>query len=71
MIIGGIVSSRLKSKFKKYSKIPTTSGLSGRDIALKMLEDHQIDNVKIISVAGKLTDHYNPQNRTINLSSDV
>ena len=71
MIIGGIVSSRLKSKFKKYSKIPTTSGLSGRDIALKMLEDHQIDNVKIISVAGKLTDHYNPQDRTINLSSDV
>ena len=56
MIIGGIVSSRLKSKFKKYSKIPTTSGLSGRDIALKMLEYHQIDNVKIISVAGKLTD---------------
>tara|TARA_B110000858_G_C17590632_1_gene375521 strand:- start:54 stop:707 length:654 start_codon:yes stop_codon:yes gene_type:complete len=71
MIIGGIVSSRLKSKFKKYSKIPTTSGLSGRDIALKMLEYHQIDNVKIISVAGKLTDHYNPQDRTINLSSDV
>jgi len=71
MIIGGTVSSRLKSKFKKYSKIPTTSGLSGRDIALKMLEDHQIDNVKIISVAGKLTDHYNPQDRTINLSSDV
>ena len=71
MIIGGIVSSRLKSKFKKYSKIPTTSGLSGRDIALKMLEDHQIDNVKIISVAGKLTDRYNPQDRTINLSSDV
>ena len=71
MIIGGITSSRLKSKFKKYSKIPTTSGLSGRDIALKMLEDHQIDNVKIISVAGKLTDHYNPQDRTINLSSDV
>jgi len=71
MIIGGIVSSRLKSKFKKYSKISTISGLSGRDIALKMLQDHQIDNVKVISVAGKLTDHYNPQNRTINLSSDV
>lgn len=71
MIIGGIVSSRLKSKFKKYSKISTISGLSGRDIALKMLQDHQIDNVKVISVAGKLTDHYNPQDRTINLSSDV
>ena len=71
MIIGGIVSSRLKSKFKKYSTISTISGLNGRDIALKMLEDHQIDNVKVISVAGKLTDHYNPQDRTINLSSDV
>ncbi len=71
MIIGGIVSSRLKSKFKKYSKISTISALSGRDIALKMLQDHQIDNVKVISVAGKLTDHYNPQDRTINLSSDV
>jgi len=71
MIIGGVVSSRLKSKFKKYSKISTISGLSGKDIALKMLHDHQIDNVKIISVAGKLTDHYNPQDRTINLSSDV
>jgi len=71
MIIGAIVSSRLKSKFKKYSKISTISGLNGRDIALKMLEDHQIDNVKVISVVGKLTDHYNPQDRTINLSSDV
>ena len=71
MIIGGIVSSILKSKFKKYSKISTISSLSGRDIALKMLQDHQIENVKVISVAGKLTDHYNQQDRTINLSADV
>ena len=71
MIVGGFVSNRLKSKFKKYSKIPTSSGLSGKEIAQKMLDDHQIDDVKIISVAGKLTDHYNPQDKTINLSADV
>ena len=71
MVVGGFVSNRLKSKFKKYSKIPTSSGLSGKEIAQKMLDDHQIDDVKIISVAGKLTDHYNPQEKTINLSADV
>ena len=71
MVVGGFVSNRLKNKFKKYSKIPTTSGLSGKEIAQKMLDDHQINDVKIISVAGKLTDHYNPQDKTINLSADV
>ena len=71
MVVGGFVSNRLKNKFKKYSKIPTNSGLSGKEIAQKMLDDHQINDVKIISVAGKLTDHYNPQNKTINLSADV
>ena len=71
MVVGGFVSNRLKNKFKKYSKIPTTSGLSGKEIAQKMLDDHQIKDVKIISVAGKLTDHYNPQDKTINLSADV
>ena len=71
MIVGGFVSSRLKSKFKKYSKIPTSSGFSGKEIAQKMLDDHDINDVRIISVAGKLTDHYNPQDKTINLSSDV
>ena len=71
MVVGGFVSNRLKGKFKKYSKIPTSSGLSGKEIAQKMLDDHQIDDVKIISVAGKLTDHYNPQDKTINLSADV
>ena len=71
MVVGGFVSNRLKSKFKKYSKIPTSSGLSGKEIAQKMLDDHQINDVKIISVAGKLTDHYNPQDKTINLSADV
>ena len=71
MVVGGFVSSRLKSKFKKYSKIPTSSGMSGKEIAQKMLDDHNINDVRIISVAGKLTDHYNPQDRTINLSADV
>ena len=71
MVVGGFVSNRLKSKFKKYSQIPTSSGLSGKEIAQKMLDDHNIKNVNIISVSGKLTDHYNPQDRTINLSADV
>lgn len=71
MVVGGFVSNRLKNKFKKYRKIATSSGLSGKEIAQKMLEDHNINNVRIISVAGKLTDHYNPQDRTINLSADV
>jgi Zn-dependent membrane protease YugP len=71
MIVGGIVSNTLKNKFKKYSKIPTISGLSGEEIANKMLKDHGITDVKVISVAGELTDHYNPQNKSINLSADV
>ncbi|MBC8266027.1 MAG: zinc metallopeptidase [Flavobacteriales bacterium] len=71
MIIGGIVSSRLKSKVKKYSQIPTVSGLSGKEIAEKMLSDNGISDVKVVSVPGKLTDHYNPVDKTINLSPDV
>ena len=71
MIIGGIVSSKLKGKIKKYSQIPTNSGLSGKEIAEKMLNDHGINDVKVISVPGKLTDHYNPLDKTVNLSSDV
>ena len=71
MIVGGIVNSKLKSKFKKYSRIATTSSMSGKEIAEKMLADNNITNVKIISVPGKLTDHYNPMDRTINLSPDV
>ena len=71
MVAGGIVSSRLKSKIKKYSKIPTISGKSGKEIAEKMLADNNIYDVKVISVPGKLTDHYNPMDRTVNLSPDV
>ena len=71
MIIGGIVNSKLKSKFKKYSKIATKSGMSGKEIAEKMLTDNGIMDVKVISVPGKLTDHYNPMDKTVNLSPDV
>ena len=71
MIIGGIVDRRLKSKFKKYSQIATTSGLSGKEIAERMLSDNGISDVKVISVPEKLTDHYNPMDKTINLSPDV
>ena len=71
MITGGIVSSKLKNKFKKYSKIPTKSAMNGKEIAEKMLNDHNISDVKIVSIPGKLTDHYNPVDKTINLSANV
>ena len=71
MIAGGIVSSRLKSKFKKYSAVPLENGMTGKAVAERMLQDHGISNVKVVSVAGRLTDHYNPQDRTVNLSPDV
>lgn len=71
MVIGMIVQSRLKSKFEQYSHIPTSSGMSGAEIAKKMLNDNGIYDVQITSVEGKLTDHYNPTNKTVNLSPDV
>jgi len=71
MVVGGIVNSRLKSKVKKYSQIPTLSGMSGKEIAERMLTDNNICDVKVISVPGKLTDHYNPMDKTVNLSPDV
>ena len=71
MFIGMAVQGRLKSKFAKYSKVPTGSGMSGAEIAKKMLQDNGIYDVKIISVAGALTDHYNPVNKTVNLSAEV
>jgi len=71
MILGGIVNSRLKSKVKKYSQVPTVSGMCGKEIAEKMLSDNNINDVKVISVPGKLTDHYNPMDKTVNLSPDV
>lgn len=71
MLIGWIVSSRLKNKFKKYSEIHLTKDLTGADIARLMLADNGIHDVKVISVEGQLTDHYNPANKTVNLSADV
>ncbi|WP_187262802.1 zinc metallopeptidase [Pontibacter beigongshangensis] len=65
------VSWRLKSKFKKYSEIPLQSGYTGREIAEMMLADHGITDVRVISVAGRLTDHYNPADKTVNLSEYV
>ena len=66
-----VVSLVLKSRFSKYHKIPLLSGLSGREIAEKMLRENGIYDVKIISVDGFLSDHYNPINRTVNLSPEV
>lgn len=70
-ILSLAVSNRLKSKFRKYSQIPIQSGLSGREIAELMLRDHGIYDVAVTSVGGQLTDHYNPANKTVNLSPDV
>ena len=71
MIVGGIVSGQLKSKFKKYSEVPLENGMTGKDIAEKMLSDYNITDVKVVSIPGKLTDHYNPQDKTVNLSPEV
>ena len=70
-LISFAVQWRFKSKFKTYSEIGLLSGLSGKEIAEKMLADHGIADVEIISVEGQLTDHYNPQNKTVNLSPEV
>ncbi|MEQ8415151.1 MAG: zinc metallopeptidase [Imperialibacter sp.] len=71
MIISWSVSNKLKNKFKKYSQVGLASNLSGREIAEKMLADHGIYDVKVVSVEGQLTDHYNPASKTVNLSPDV
>ena len=74
LLIGGIgmfVQSRLKSKFRKYSHLHLQNNLSGKEIAEKMLADNHINDVKVISAKGMLTDHYNPQNKTVNLSEGV
>jgi Zn-dependent membrane protease YugP len=69
--ISFLVSSTLKGKFATYSRIPLRNGLSGREVAEKMLRDNGLYDVKVVSVAGSLTDHYNPANKTVNLSSEV
>lgn len=70
-LVSWLVSQRLKSKFEHYSKVQLRNGMSGAEIAQKMLEDHGIYDVKVISTQGKLTDHYNPMDKTVNLSEVV
>ena len=71
MIASWVASSRLKKKFKKYSQVTLGSGLSGNEIAQLMLRDNGIQDVSVTCVDGHLTDHYNPGNKTVNLSPDV
>lgn len=66
-----LVGYRLKSKFEKYSKVQLQNGMSGAEIAQKMLFDHGIRDVRVISTPGRLTDHYNPMDKTVNLSEAV
>lgn len=70
-LVSWLVSSRLKSKFEYYSKVSLRNGMSGAEIAEKMLHDHGIFDVKVISTPGRLTDHYNPMDKTVNLSEAV
>lgn len=69
--IGWVVQNRLKSKFKKYSQVGLSNGLSGREIAQKMLEHYGIYDVQIVQGQGTLTDHYNPQTKTVSLSPAI
>jgi Zn-dependent membrane protease YugP len=71
MVIGFVVQQRLKSKFKKYGAVGLNNGLTGKQIAEKMLQDNGINDVQVISTPGRLTDHYNPKDKTVNLSEDV
>jgi len=71
MLIGWIVSSRMKSKFKEYSQIHLTRDLTGAEVARLMLTDNGIGDVQVVSVEGQLTDHYNPAAKTVNLSQEV
>ena len=70
-VISWLISHQLKSRFQKYSKIPTANGMTGRDVVEKMLRDNGVTGVKIGSVEGMLTDHYNPSKKTLNLSDSV
>jgi Zn-dependent membrane protease YugP len=71
MLASWLVSNRLQSKFDKYSKVHLQNGMSGAEIAEKMLADHGIRDVRVISTPGRLTDHYNPADKTVNLSEAV
>lgn len=71
MILSWIVGNQLKSRFKKYSQIPVNYGITGKEVAEKMLAEYGISNVKVVSVPGELTDHYHPLHKTVNLSKEV
>lgn len=71
MLASWLVGWQLKNKFEKYSKVHLRNGMSGAEIATKMLHDHGIYDVKVISTPGRLTDHYNPTDKTVNLSEAV
>jgi len=70
-LLSYLISNRLKSKFEKYSKVPLPYGLSGKEIAERMLRENGISDVRVTCVPGKLTDHYDPINKTVNLSTAV
>ena len=70
-IISYLVQANLKSKFEKYSQMPLTNGMTGKEVAEKMLRDNGIYDVTVTSTSGMLTDHYNPMNKTVNLSEGV
>lgn len=70
-LIGWLVSSRLKSKFNKYSRIPNSSGMSGYEVGMEMMRHYGITGVKIVQGRGSLTDHYNPRTKTVSLSPEV
>ncbi len=71
LIISSLIGSQLKSRFRRYSKIPVNYGMTGKEVAEKMLHENGIYDVKVTSVQGQLTDHYNPAAKTVNLSPDV
>jgi hypothetical protein len=71
MLFSWLISMQLKMKFKKYSKLPVWNNMTGKDVAEKMLRDNGIGDVKVISTPGQLTDHYNPMDKTVNLSEGV
>ncbi|MCL4481132.1 MAG: zinc metallopeptidase [Bacteroidetes bacterium] len=70
-LLSWLISHQLKRRFEEYSKLPTANGMSGKEVVEKMLRDNMIYGVKIESIEGKLTDHYNPADKTINLSEEV
>jgi Zn-dependent membrane protease YugP len=71
MLLSWLISMQLRSKFKKYSKVPINYNLTGKEVAEKMLKDNGIMDVKVVSTPGQLSDHYNPMTKTVNLSEGV